>query len=38
MPAKLQLSKDNIPTTEIPEQTAASMHYVSRKMVLDLPK
>ncbi|XP_047622163.1 little elongation complex subunit 2 isoform X1 [Phacochoerus africanus] len=27
MPAKLQLSKDNIPTTEIPEQTAASMHY-----------
>lgn len=37
MPAKLQLSKD-IPTTETPEQTAAAMHYVSSKVVLDLPK
>ncbi|XP_066885850.1 little elongation complex subunit 2 isoform X2 [Kogia breviceps] len=27
MPARLQLSKDNIPTTETPEQTAAAMHY-----------
>lgn len=37
MPAKLHLSKD-IPTTETPEQTAAAMHYVSSKVVLDLPK
>ncbi|XP_044915164.1 little elongation complex subunit 2 isoform X3 [Felis catus] len=27
MPAKLQLSKDNISTTETPEKTAAAMHY-----------
>nr|XP_023483436.1 little elongation complex subunit 2 isoform X1 [Equus caballus] len=27
MPAKLQLSKDNISTTETAEQTAAAMHY-----------
>ncbi|XP_057579660.1 little elongation complex subunit 2 isoform X1 [Hippopotamus amphibius kiboko] len=27
MPAKLQLSKDNIPTAETPEQTAAAMRY-----------
>ncbi|XP_019604237.2 little elongation complex subunit 2 isoform X2 [Rhinolophus sinicus] len=27
MPAKLQLSKDNISTTETPEQTATAMHY-----------
>ncbi|XP_058397713.1 little elongation complex subunit 2 isoform X2 [Diceros bicornis minor] len=27
MPAKLQLSKDNISTIETPEQTAAAMHY-----------
>ncbi|XP_036159387.1 little elongation complex subunit 2 isoform X3 [Myotis myotis] len=27
MPAKLQLSKDNLSTNEIPEQTAAAMHY-----------
>ncbi|XP_006752166.1 little elongation complex subunit 2-like, partial [Leptonychotes weddellii] len=27
MPVKLQLSKDNISTTETPEKTAAAMHY-----------
>ncbi|XP_031308822.2 little elongation complex subunit 2 isoform X2 [Camelus dromedarius] len=27
MPAKLQLSKDNMPATETPEQIAAAMHY-----------
>ncbi|KAM7159012.1 little elongation complex subunit 2 isoform 1-T3 [Molossus nigricans] len=27
MPAKLQLSKDNVSTSETPEQTAAAMHY-----------
>uniref|UniRef100_A0A8C3VKW0 Interactor of little elongation complex ELL subunit 2 n=1 Tax=Catagonus wagneri TaxID=51154 RepID=A0A8C3VKW0_9CETA len=27
MPAKLKLSKDNIPATETPEQTAAATHY-----------
>lgn len=37
MPAKLQLSKDTIPAVETPEQIAAAMHYVSSKMVLDLP-
>lgn len=38
MPAKLQLSKDTIPSTETPEQIAAAMHYVSSKMVWDLPQ
>lgn len=38
MPAKLQLSKDNISTTETPEKTAAAMHSVSRKVFLGSPK
>lgn len=33
MPVKLQLSKDDIATTETPEKTAAAMHYVSRKVL-----
>jgi hypothetical protein len=38
MPAKLQLSKDDMSSIEMPKQTAEAMHYVSSKVALGIPQ